>query len=131
MKQILLLSTILIFAASCVSNPETSSLASNEQEEKDGRICKQEEVLGSKIPQKICYTKAEIEDMERSGQNAIENERRRRMDQQTQQGLRNTGEPIYSFRLLVCPKKSCFNFFILINVVIMIISIIEVIIWIN
>ena len=94
MKQILLLSTILIFAASCVSNPETSSLASNEQEEKDGRICKQEEVLGSKIPQKICYTKAEIEDMERRGQNAIENERRRRMDQQTQQGLRNTGEPI-------------------------------------
>ena len=94
MKQILLLSTILIFAASCVSNPETSSLASNEQEEKDGRICKQEEVLGSKIPQEICYTKAEIEDMERSGQNAIENERRRRMDQQTQQGLRNTGEPI-------------------------------------
>ena len=91
MKQILLLSTILIFTASCVSNPETSSLASNE---KDGRICKQEEVLGSKIPQKICYTKAEIEDMERSGQNAIENERRRRMDQQTQQGLRNTGEPI-------------------------------------
>ena len=94
MKQILLLSTILIFAASCVSNPETSSLASNEQDEKDGRICKQEEVLGSKIPQKICYTKAEIEDMEISGQNAIENERRRRMDQQTQQGLRNTGEPI-------------------------------------
>ena len=94
MKQILLLSTILIFAASCVSNPQTSSLASNEQEEKDGRICKQEEVLGSKIPQKICYTKAEIEDMERRGQNAIENERRRRMDQQTQQGLRNTGEPI-------------------------------------
>ena len=94
MKQILLLSTILIFAASCVSNPETSSLASNEQEEKDGRICKQEEVLGSKIPQKICYTKAEIEDIETSGQNAIENERRRRMDQQTQQGLRNTGEPI-------------------------------------
>ena len=64
MKQILLLSTILIFAASCVSNPETSSLASNEQDEKDGRICKQEQVLGSKIPQKICYTKAEIEDME-------------------------------------------------------------------
>ncbi len=94
MKQILFLSTILIFAASCVSNPETSSLASNEQDEKDGRICKQEEVLGSKIPQKICYTEAEIEDMERSGQNAIENERRRRMDQQTQQGLRNTGEPI-------------------------------------
>tara|TARA_B000000609_G_scaffold118740_1_gene92764 strand:- start:255 stop:539 length:285 start_codon:yes stop_codon:yes gene_type:complete len=94
MKQILFLSTILIFAASCVSNPETSSLASNEQDEKDGRICKQEEVLGSKIPQKICYTKAEIEDMERSGQNAIENERRRRLDQQTQQGLRNTGEPI-------------------------------------
>ena len=94
MKQILLLSTILIFAASCVSNPETSSLASNEQDEKDGRICKQEEVLGSKIPQKICYTEAEIEDMERRGQNAIENERRRRMDQQTQQGLRNTGEPI-------------------------------------
>ena len=93
MKQILLLSTILIFAASCVSNPDTSSLASNEQDEKDGRICKQEEVLGSKIPQKICYTKAEIEDMERSGQNAIENERRRRMDQHTQQGLRNTGEP--------------------------------------
>ena len=94
MKQILLLSTILIFAASCVSNPDTSSLASNEQDEKDGRICKHEEVLGSKIPQKICYTKAEIADMERSGQNAIENERRRRMDQQTQQGLRNTGEPI-------------------------------------
>ena len=47
MKQILLLSTILIFAASCVSNSETSSLASNEQDEKDGRICKQEEVLGS------------------------------------------------------------------------------------
>ena len=94
MKQILLLSIILIFAASCVSNSDTSSLASNEQDEKDGRICKQEEVLGSKIPQKICYTKAEIKDMERSGQNAIENERRRRMDQQTQQGLRNTGEPI-------------------------------------
>ena len=56
MNQILLLSTILIFAASCVSNPETSSLASNEQDEKDGRICKQEEVLGSKIPQKICST---------------------------------------------------------------------------
>ena len=35
MKQILFLSTILIFAASCVSNPETSSLASNEQDEKD------------------------------------------------------------------------------------------------
>ena len=48
MKQILLLSTILIFAVSCVSNPEASSLALNEEEDKEGRICKQEQVLGSK-----------------------------------------------------------------------------------
>tara|TARA_B100000927_G_scaffold277702_1_gene259594 strand:- start:128 stop:412 length:285 start_codon:yes stop_codon:yes gene_type:complete len=94
MKQILLLSTILIFAVSCVSNPEASSLALNEEENKDGRICKQEQVLGSRIPQTVCYTKAEIDDMEKSGQNAFDNERRRRMDQQTQQGLRSTGEPI-------------------------------------
>ena len=94
MKQILLLSTILIFAVSCVSNPEASSLALNEEENKDGRICKQEQVLGSRIPQTVCYTKAEIDDMEKSGQNAFDNERRRRMDQQTQQGIRNTGEPI-------------------------------------
>jgi hypothetical protein len=67
MKQILLLSTILIFAVSCVSNPDTSSLASNEQDEKEGRICKQEQVLGSRIPQTVCYTKAEIDDMEKSG----------------------------------------------------------------
>ena len=94
MKQILLLSTILIFAVSCVSNPEEYSLALNEEEDKEGRICKQEQVLGSRIPQTVCYTKAEIDDMEKSGQNAFDNERRRRMDQQTQQGLRNTGEPI-------------------------------------
>ena len=94
MKQILLLSTILIFTVSCVSNPEASSLALNEEEDKEGRICKQEQVLGSRIPQTVCYTKAEIDVMEKSGQNAFDNERRRRMDQQTQQGLRNTGEPI-------------------------------------
>ena len=94
MKQILLLSTILIFAVSCVSNPEASSLALNEEEDKEGRICKQEQVLGSRIPQTVCYAKVEIDDMEKSGQNAFDNERRRRMDQQTQQGLRNTGEPI-------------------------------------
>ena len=94
MKQILLLSTILIFTVSCVSNPEASSLALNEEEDKEGRICKQEQVLGSRIPQTVCYTKAEIDDMEKSGQNAFDNERRRRMDQQTQQGLRSTGEPI-------------------------------------
>ena len=94
MKQTLLLSTILIFAVSCVSNPEASSLALNEEEDKEGRICKQEQVLGSRITQTVCYTKAEIDDMEKSGQNAFDNERRRRMDQQTQQGLRNTGEPI-------------------------------------
>jgi hypothetical protein len=67
MKQILLLSTILIFAVSCVSNPEASSLALNEEEDKEGRICKQEQVLGSRIPQTVCYTKAEIDDMEKSG----------------------------------------------------------------
>ena len=94
MKQILLLSTILIFAVSCVTNPESSSLALNVEEDKEGRICKQEQVLGSRIPQTVCYTKAEIDDMEKSGQNAFNNERRKRMDQQTQQGLRNTGEPI-------------------------------------
>ena len=94
MKQILLLSTILIFTVSCVSNPEASSLALNEEEDKEGRICKQEQVLGSRIPHTVCYTKAEIDDMEKSGQNAFDNERRRSMDQQTQQGLRNTGEPI-------------------------------------
>ena len=75
MKQILLLSTILIFAVSCVSNPEASSLALNEEEDKEGRICKQEQVLGSRIPQTVCYTKAEIDDMEKSGQNAFDNER--------------------------------------------------------
>ena len=74
MKQILLLSTILIFAVSCVSNPEASSLALNEEEDKEGRICKQEQVLGSRIPQTVCYTKAEIDDMEKSGQNAFNNE---------------------------------------------------------
>ena len=88
MKQTLLLSTILIFAVSCVSNPEASSLALNEEEDKEGRICKQEQVLGSRIPQTVCYTKAEIDDMEKSGQNAFNNERRKRMDQQTQHLLK-------------------------------------------
>ncbi len=89
MKQILPIIFLTIIASSCVSNPEESSIAMNSNEEESDLICRQEKVLGSKIPETFCYTREELDSMEEGGRNAFEKERRERLNQQTQEGLRN------------------------------------------
>ena len=80
---------VLLFSG-CATTPE--NLPSDE-DGKTGdleKICQTKKVIGSRIPEKFCYTKQEFERMEEASRESLEKAQRTRESRRTQETLSNS-----------------------------------------
>ncbi|MEC7911650.1 MAG: membrane lipoprotein lipid attachment site-containing protein [Pseudomonadota bacterium] len=87
MKKILLPISLIVMVSGCASNPSALSDEAKSDEEEGEKICRLEKVLGTKIPEKYCYTKEELEHLQEVSEKTFEKEQRLRERQRIQEGL--------------------------------------------
>jgi hypothetical protein len=90
MKNLLFPILFLAITTGCASNPEQLSDQVQSNEEESEKICRYEKVVGTRIPERFCYTKEELERLEEASQKMLEKEQRMGERRQTQETLGNS-----------------------------------------
>ena len=87
MKNLFLPILFLAITAGCASSPKALPNEVQSDEEESNKICKYEKVLGTRIPERFCYTKEELDRMEEADRKAFEKAQRTGERRQTQETL--------------------------------------------
>ena len=77
----------IVLFSGCVSTPVKLSSDVNGETEEAEKICQTKRVIGSRIPEKFCYTKQEFERMEEADRETFEKAQRTGERRQTQETL--------------------------------------------
>ena len=77
----------IVLFSGCVSTPVKLSSEMNSETEEAEKICQTKRVIGSRIPEKVCYTKQEFERMEEADRETFEKAQRTGERRQTQETL--------------------------------------------
>ena len=76
MKKLSLSLVVIALASSCATNPEVLANQIDGNDDERTKICRYEKVLGTKIPEKFCYTKEELEKIEEESRKTLEKQQR-------------------------------------------------------
>ena len=77
----------IVLFSGCAATPEKLSSDMDSETEVVEKICKTKRVIGSRIPEKVCYTKQEFERMEEADRETFEKAQRTGERRQTQKTL--------------------------------------------
>ncbi len=77
----------IVLFSGCAATPEKLSSDMDSETEVVEKICKTKRVIGSRIPEKVCYTKQEFERMEEADRETFEKAQRTGERRQTQETL--------------------------------------------
>jgi hypothetical protein len=93
MKKLFLPVFFVALFSGCATTPENLSSNVDDKTEKVEKICQTKKVIGSRIPEKFCYTKQEFERMEEASRETLEKAQRTGERRQTQETLSNSNNP--------------------------------------
>jgi|TARA_B110000261_G_C12981538_1_gene316620 hypothetical protein len=93
MKKLFLSLFFVALFSGCAATPENLSSDVDGKTEEVEKICKTKRVIGSRIPEKFCYTKQEFERMEEADREAFEKAQRTGERMRTQETLSNSNNP--------------------------------------
>jgi len=77
----------IALGSGCASTSENLSSDVDSKTEEAEKICQTKRVIGSRIPEKFCYTKQEFERMEEASKETLEKAQRTGERRQTQETL--------------------------------------------
>ena len=89
MKKLSLSLVVIALASSCATNPVVLANQIDGNDEERTKICRFEKVLGTRIPEKFCYTKEELEKIEEESRKTLEKQQRTGERRRTQETLGN------------------------------------------
>ena len=87
MKNLFLPILFIAITSGCASSPKALPNEVQSDEEESNKICKYEKVLGTRIPERFCYTKEELDRKEEADRKAFEKAQRTGERRQTQETL--------------------------------------------
>ena len=90
MKKFFLSLFFVALFSGCAATPENLSSDEDSKTESVEKICQTKKVIGSRIPEKFCYTKQEFERMEEASRETLEKAQRTGERRQTQETLSNS-----------------------------------------
>ena len=93
MKKLFLSLFFVALFSGCAATPENLSSDVDGKTEEVEKICKTKRVIGSRIPEKFCYTKQEFERMEEADREAFEKAQRTGERRRIQETLSNSNNP--------------------------------------
>ena len=93
MKKLFLPVFFVALFSGCATTPENLSSNVDDKTEEVEKICQTKKVIGSRIPEKFCYTKQEFERMEEASRETLEKAQRTGERRQTQETLSNSNKP--------------------------------------
>jgi hypothetical protein len=93
MKKLFLSMLFIAFFSGCASTPEKLSSDMDGKQEETKKICQTKKVIGSRIPEKFCYTKQEFERMEEASRQTLEKAQRTGERRRSQETLSNSNNP--------------------------------------
>jgi hypothetical protein len=93
MKKLFLSMFFIVLFSGCAATPEKLSSDIDSQAEEAEKICKTKRVIGSRIPEKFCYTKQEFERMEEADKEAFEKAQRTGERRRIQETLGKSNNP--------------------------------------
>ena len=87
MKKLFLPLFFVALFSGCAATPENVSTDVDGKTEEVEKICQTKKVIGSRIPEKFCYTKQEFERMEEASRESLEKAQRTGESRRTQETL--------------------------------------------
>ena len=93
MKKLFLSLCFVGLFSGCAATPGNLSSDVDGKTEEVEKICKTKRVIGSRIPEKFCYTKQEFERMEEADREAFEKAQRTGERRRSQETLSNSNNP--------------------------------------
>jgi hypothetical protein len=93
MRKLFLSLFFVVLFSGCASTPEKLSSDMDGETEEAEKICQTKKVIGSRIPEKFCYTKQEFERMEEADRETFEKAQRTGERRRTQETLSNSNNP--------------------------------------
>ena len=90
MKKLFLPVFFVALFSGCATTPENLSSNVDDKTEEVEKICQTKKVIGSRIPEKFCYTKQEFERMEEASRETLKKAQRTGERRQTQETLSNS-----------------------------------------
>ena len=94
MKKLFLSIFFIALFSGCASTPEKLTSDMDGKTEETEKICQTKKVIGSRIPEKICYTKQELERMEEASRETLEKAQRTGERRRTQETLSNSNSSL-------------------------------------
>jgi|TARA_B110000967_G_scaffold41565_1_gene41460 hypothetical protein len=93
MKKLFLPFFFVALFSGCAATPENLSSDADDKTEEVKKICETKRVIGSRIPEKFCYTKKEFETMEEADREAFEKAQRTGERRRIQETLSRSNNP--------------------------------------
>jgi hypothetical protein len=94
MKKLFISMIFVALVSSCASSSEKLSSDMDGKTEEADKICQTKKVIGSRIPEKFCYTKQEFKRMEEASRETLEKAQRAGDRMRTQETLGNSNSPL-------------------------------------